>query len=105
MTKTGKNARFYNVSKHDGNGESWSYFVPGQNVDSVKLGAKQQHVATEVTPYGWYAVFVEVDHDGVFFSAMIGGQEWTYRQREQGYGYLTTYLGPEYDDANRSYFS
>jgi hypothetical protein len=69
------------------------------------LEAEQQHVATEVTAYGWYAVSVEVDHDGVFFSAMIDNQEWTYRQREPGYSYLTTYLGPEYDDANRSYLS
>ena len=105
MIKARKNARFYKVSKLNGKGERWSYFVPGQNIDSIKLEAEQEHVATDVTPYGWYVVSVELDHNGVFFSAIIDNKEWTCHQPAQGYSFLTMYLGPEYNDANNSYLS
>lgn len=100
-----KSARFYKVNKRDGNNKTWAYFVPGQNANSVKLEVEQQYVATEVTVDDWREVSVEVDHDGVYFSAMIEGEVWTFRQGDQGYSYLTAYLGPEYDNATRIYLS
>lgn len=105
MAKAIKSARFNKVGKRDGKGETWTYFVPGQNVNSVKLDAEQRHVATEVTPYGWHEVSVDIDPDGVYFSAMIDGKKWVFRPRDEGYEYLTAYLKPEYDDAIRSYHS
>jgi hypothetical protein len=100
-----KKARFYKVSKRDGNGESWFYFVPAQIENQVRLDAEQQYVRTEVTFYNWHPVTVQLDQDGVYFVATIDGTEWRYYQGDEGHSYLTSYLGPEYDDANRSYFS
>lgn len=100
-----KSARFYKINKRDGKNNTWTYFVPGQNANSVRLEAEQDYVATEVTVDDWREVSVELDHDGVYFSAMIDGQEWTFRQGVEGYSYLTAYLGPEYDKANRIYLS
>ncbi|WP_321846942.1 hypothetical protein [Paraburkholderia bannensis] len=105
MSKQKKSARFYKVDKRNGKNETWTYFVPGQNVNSVKVGAEEQHVATEVSPYGWFEVSVEVAHDGVYFSAMIDGYERTFWPRDEGFQYLTAYLGPEYGDAFHSYQS
>jgi hypothetical protein len=105
MANGKKSARFNKVAKRNGKGETWTYFVPGQNVDSVKSDAEQQHVATAVTFHGWHEVSVEIDHDGVYFSAIIDGGEWVFRPRDEGYDFLTVYLKIEYDDANRSYHS
>lgn len=105
MTNQKKKARFYKVSKRDGTGKTWFYLVPGQSENHVKIEAEQQYVGTEVTTFGWHEVTVQLDHNGVFFAAVIDGEEWTYYQGQEGYSFLTTYLGPEYSDANRSYFS
>lgn len=103
--KVKKSARFYEVRKRNGKNEIWSYFVPGQNINSVKLDADQQHVATEVSTYGWFEVTVMVDPEGVYFSATINDNECMFRQGDEGFDYLTSYLKPEYDDACRIYNS
>lgn len=105
IAKVKKSARFYEVRKRNGRNETWSYFVPGQNINSVKLDADQQHVTTEVSTYGWFEVTVMCDSEGVHFSATINDKEYTFRQGYEGFDYLTSYLKPEYDDACRFYYS
>ncbi|HDR8964630.1 hypothetical protein [Burkholderia vietnamiensis] len=103
MSKPKKSARFYKVDKRDGRGETWTYFVPGQNANSVKSDAEQQHVATEVSVYGWHEVSVEIAHDGVYFSATVDGSELEFWPGHEGFEYLKAYLGPEYAEALDSY--
>lgn len=105
MSIANKKARFYKVSKRNGKLETWTYFVPGQNVDSVKLEADEENNDTEVSAYDWFEVSVLLDQDGVYFSAFIDGDDRTFYEGEQGYAYLKEYLKPAYDEAYRAYNS